>query len=332
MTEWFASSDGEISSEQALDIYRVMLTIRSFESAAADLLAGGRLPGFLHLSIGQEGVAAGVCSALGPEDGITTTHRGHGHCIAKGGSVDRMMAELFGRGEGYCKGRSGSMHIMDADAGILGAHAIVGAGLPMAVGAAYSAKVRGERRVAVAFFGEGAVGEGVFHESLNLAALWSLPVVFVCENNRYAELSHVSMHLSAKHVADFGAPYGIPAATLDGNDVLAVASAARKAVGRARDGGGPTLLEFETYRWRGHFEGDPQRYRSRDEVASWQARDPVARFQERLEAGFAVDVAELDRIEREASTAVERAVEWAESLPPAPPTSLLEDVYRSGSA
>ena len=246
-------------TDSLLDLLRVMLEIRHFEMKAGSLFAAGQLPGFIHLSIGQEAVAAGVSSVLRPDDYITTTHRGHGHCLAKGGGLLPMMAELYGSSEGYLKGRSGSMHIADPSIGILGANAIVGAGIPIAVGAAFSAAVRGEDRVSVAFFGEGAVAQGVFHESMNLAAVWGLPMIFVCENNQYAELSHVSVHLSAADVADFAAPYRMPAEQVDGNDVLAVQSAAERAVERARPGGGPALIECRPCRWRGHFEGGPQR-------------------------------------------------------------------------
>lgn len=314
--------------EARIDLYRTMVTIRRFEEVAGQLLATGRIPGFVHLSIGQEAVAAGVCSLLRRSDAIASTHRGHGHCIAKGGAVDRMMAELFGKPEGYCRGRSGSMHIADPEVGILGANAIVAGGLPMAVGAALRASVTGSDDVAVAFFGEGAVAEGVFHECMNLAALWSLPMLFVCENNQYAELSHVSLHLSAEHVADMAAPYGMPSGTYDGNDVEVVREATTEAVDRARGGGGPSLLEFETYRWRGHFEGDPQRYRSSEEVDAWKARDPISAWRSKLEADHSVSGAVLEEIETTVSAEVDAAVEWAENLPDPSPTILTEDVYR----
>ena len=316
-----------IDADEAESIYRVMMTIRVFEQKVSSLFAAGRLPGFLHLSLGQEAVAAGVCSVLDRRDLITTTHRGHGHCIAKGGEVAGMMAELFGRAEGYCKGRSGSMHIMDTKVGILGANAIVGAGIPMAAGAAFSARAQGDGRVAVTFFGEGAVAEGVFHEVLNLSALWALPVIFVVENNQYAELTHVSKHLSAKHVADLAAPYGIPAETIDGNDVLAVRSATERAVERARRGDGPTLLECETYRWHGHFEGDPQKYRSTEERDEWKQRDPVLQFRTWITESGLVDVRLIDEIDVQIHDSVNGAAEWAEALPPAPADSLTDDVY-----
>lgn len=315
-----------MDAETGTRLYRVMVTIRTFEETAADLITSGRLWGFLHASVGQEAVAAGVCDALSDDDHIASTHRGHGHCIAKGGDLYRMMAELYGSADGYCKGRSGSMHIADPDKGILGANGIVAAGMPIAVGAAYSAQVRRDGRVVVVFFGEGAAGEGVFHESLNLASLWRLPLVFVCENNQYAELSHVSRHLSASAVADFGQAYGIPAETVDGNDVGAVRTGAAAAVERARAGEGPSLLECETYRWRGHFEGDPQKYRSRQELDHWRARDPIASCAAALErAGVPAET--LAGIVRDAEQAVAAAADAASKAPPATPESLLEDVY-----
>lgn len=319
----------EVTVEEAVGLFRTMLEIRQFELKAGSLFAAGELPGFIHLSIGQEAVAAGVCSCLDASDQITTTHRGHGHCIAKGGRALGMMAELYGREGGYAKGRSGSMHIADNSVGILGANAIVAAGLPMALGAAYSAQVQGHGGVAVAFFGEGAVAEGVFHETMNLAALWELPLLLVCENNRYAELSPISVHLATERVADFATAYGIPGVSVDGNDVLAVRAAARTAVERAREGAGPTLLECETYRWRGHFEGDPARYRPKDEFAQWEGRDPVAVFRRRLvdEAGVPED--DLVQLEKDVDEQVESAAEQAAAMAPTPADWVLTDVYRS---
>ncbi|WP_028922658.1 thiamine pyrophosphate-dependent dehydrogenase E1 component subunit alpha [Pseudonocardia acaciae] len=304
-------------------LYRTMARIRHFELAASRLMASGKLAGSLHVSIGQEAVAAGVCDTLRTSDYITTTHRGHGHCIAKGGGLEPMMAELFGREGGYCGGRSGSMHIADPRAGILGANAIVGAGIPIALGGAFAAMRRGDHGVAVAFFGEGAVAQGVFHESLNLAALWRLPVVFVCENNLYAELTPVGVHLAAERVADLASAYRIPASQVDGNDALAVRAEAAKAVQRARDGDGPTLLECMTYRWHGHFEGDPQRYRDAEEVQRWKDADPLVKL-----AAAAPDRADaFARVEAEAEREVAEAVEAAQRAPEPPPSSVLADVY-----
>ena len=316
-----------VDREEAMELYRQMVRIRRFEEAAGDLMASNRVPGFLHLSIGQEAVAVGVCSQLTNTDFITSTHRGHGHCIAKGGKVDRMMAELFGKPEGYCRGRSGSMHIADPAVGILGANAIVAGGLPIAVGAAMSAQLRGDNSVAVAFFGEGAVGEGIFHESLNLAGLWRLPILFVCENNQYAELSHVSKHLNSEHVAEFAAPYHIASGIYDGNDVLAVRRVATEAIERARGGDGPTLLEFETYRWRGHFEGDQQTYRTSEDIDSWRRRDPLIVLRQMLEQELGVSQAAFAVVESEVQYEVDDAVAWASDLGNPEVDLLVEDVY-----
>lgn len=324
----FPSSWG-LTEDEAVELFRTMVTIRRFEVKAGALFAAGKLPGFIHLSIGQEAVAAGVCGVLHRRDEITTTHRGHGHCIAKGGQVLGMMAELYGREGGYAKGRSGSMHIADNRVGILGANAIVGGGLPMALGAAYSSQVRGDGRVSVAFFGEGAVAEGVFHETMNIAALWKLPMLFVCENNRYAELSHISVHLATQQVADFAAPYGIPGVVVDGNDLLAVRGAATTALERARSDEGPTLLECETYRWRGHFEGDSARYRTKAELKDWEGRDPILAFRNRLTREASVEEERLAQIEKAVEEQVESAAVEAEAMAPTPTDWLTTDVYRS---
>ncbi|MTD57055.1 ABC transporter substrate-binding protein [Amycolatopsis sp. RM579] len=303
-----------------------MTRIREFELCGARQLATGKLSGTLHLSSGQEAVAAGVCHLLAGTDHVTSTHRGHGHCLAKGAAPDRMMAELFGAGNGYCKGRSGSMHIADPATGLLGANGIVGGGIPMAVGAALSAQVRGTTQVSVTFFGEGATGEGSLHESLNLAALWRLPVVFVCENNGYAELSPVADVLAADSVAKLAAPFGIPARTVDGNDVVEVVGAAREAVERARAGHGPSLLEYVTYRHDGHYVGDAQSYRTKEERAAWAERDPLLRAAERLRAlGF--DDETLDAVRADATAEMNAAAEWAAAQVPAPASSLTTDVY-----
>lgn len=320
-----------LAEADAIELFRTMVTIRQFEVKAGALFAAGQLPGFIHLSIGQEAVAAGVCGVLSRSDEITTTHRGHGHCIAKGGHVLGMMAELYGREGGYAKGRSGSMHIADNRVGILGANAIVAAGLPMALGAAYSSQVRGDGRIAVAFFGEGAVAEGIFHETMNIAALWKLPMLFVCENNRYAELSHISVHLATEQVADFAAAYGIPGVIVDGNDVLAVRAAATTALERARSGAGPTLLECETYRWRGHFEGDPAHYRTKDELKGWEGRDPILAFRNRLSGEASIGEERLAQIEKEVEEQVESAAVEAEAMAPTPTDWLMTDVYRSST-
>ncbi len=313
--------------ETHLALYRTMVAIRGFESATARFLTTGLIGGGIHLSLGQEAVAAGVCHALRDDDMITTTHRGHGHCLAKGADPERMFAELFGRLEGYCKGKAGSMHIADPRKGILGATAIVGGGLPMALGAAFSAQLRGTDQVAVAFFGEGAVAQGIFHESLNLAALWRLPVVFVCENNQYAELTHVSVHLAAP-VDRLAAAHGIPGLQVDGNDVESVVGAALDCVARARGGEGPALLECETYRFSGHYVGDPERYRTSEEVESWRARDPLVLLRSQLAQTYGEEA--LAAIDREIEAELEAAAERALASPEAGAEVLLEDVYASG--
>jgi acetoin:2,6-dichlorophenolindophenol oxidoreductase subunit alpha len=307
-------------------LFRAMSRIRKFEEEAVRQLAVGSLPGTLHISIGQEAVAAGVCDVISASDYITSTHRGHGHFLAKGGDPRLMMAELFGRVSGYCGGRSGSMHLADPSTGVLGLNGIVGGGLPMAVGAAFSAKVRESKQVVCAFFGEGAVGEGVFHESLNLAALWELPVVFVCENNGYAEMSSVAVHLANVDIASYGSSYRIPGVHVEGNDVLAVRAAAEQAVTRARDGGGPTLLECITYRWHGHFEGDGQRYRDKAETEEWKKRDPILKLASVI-GDSAGDRSRLADIAREAESEMREAVAWASADREPAPDSVWADVY-----
>ncbi|MGE0304351.1 MAG: thiamine pyrophosphate-dependent dehydrogenase E1 component subunit alpha [Acidimicrobiia bacterium] len=315
-----------VGLDQLLTRYGMMARIRAFELAGRRLQRENRLAGTLHLSVGQEASAAGVCASLRPDDRITTTHRGHGHCLAKGADPGRMFAELLGRAAGYCKGRSGSMHIADTATGNLGANAIVGGGIPIAVGAGLAAATLGQDWVAVTFFGDGAVGEGIVHECLNIASLWSLPVVFVCENNHYAELSPIADVLSVKSIASLAAPYGIPGHLIDGNDVTSVEEAAAAAVGRARRGEGPTLLEVDTYRQSGHFEGDQMKYRTRDEEAVWAARDPLLVAAARLaDGGVGDDV--LAAIRQAADDEMVAAIEWAETQDPAHEASLLEDVY-----
>jgi len=307
-----------------LELYRTMCKIRAFEEIGERLVRGGELVGNLHLSTGQEAVAAGVCTALRDDDHITTTHRGHGHCVAKGGEPERMFAELYGHVDGYCKGRAGSMHIADPGSGILGATAIIGGSFGMAIGAAFSSQVLGEDRVAVAFFGEGASAEGSLHEALNLAALWKLPMIFCCENNQYAELTHVSDHINGD-IHEYARAHGMPGEVVDGNDALAVRAAADAAVARARAGEGPTLLECETYRWSGHYVGDPERYRTAEEVAEWKAKDPIVGLEQRLRDN--VDGERLAALRQEVRDAVEAAAQRAAGGTPTTPDQLLEDVY-----
>jgi TPP-dependent pyruvate/acetoin dehydrogenase alpha subunit len=292
-----------------------LVLVREFETRAGRLFAEGEITGSLHLSIGQEAVAVGVCAALRQGDFLTSTHRGHHHCLARGADPALMFAELFGRRDGYCGGRGGSMHIADAALGILGANGIVAAGIPIATGAALACQVRGEGNVAVAFFGEGATGEGAFHEGLNLARVWQLPAVFVCENNGFAEMMPAERHMPSADVANRGTAYDMHTVVVDGNDVEAVYAAAGDAVGRARNGEGPTLLEAKTHRWRGHYEGDPQKYRTAGVLDEWRERDPVDLQRRRLEAAGLLDGVTWDEVLRRIGKTIDAAVEFARESP-----------------
>ncbi len=317
------------SKEQMLWMYRKMVEIRQFEEAAGTLYQSGQLPGFLHLYIGEEATAVGVCAHLKDDDYITSTHRGHGHLIAKGGKRSRMMAELFARTTGYCKGKGGSMHIADKATGILGANGVVGAGIPLAAGAGLSAKMRSTNQIAVSFFGDGATNQGVFHESLNLAAVWELPVIFVCENNRFGMGTPQKEHQRVEDIAVRAPAYDMPGITVDGNDVLKVYAAAHDAVTRARDGGGPTLLNCDTYRFRGHHIGDPgTSYRNREEVQEQERqRDPIRRLTQVLTEEADVSQEELDAIEAALADELEADLEFAKSSPEPRPEDALEDLY-----
>jgi len=285
------------------------------------------MPGFIHSYIGEEATAAGVCATLRPDDYLTSTHRGHGHILAKGGDLRLFFAELYGKASGYCKGKGGSMHVADLDLGILGANGIVGGGIAIAAGAALAAQLRGTDQVAVSFMGDGATDIGAFHESLNLAAIWDLPVVFVVENNGYADFIAQRDHQKIEHVSGRAAGYGMAGETVDGNDVEKVQRAAGDAVDRARAGHGPTLVECVTYRWRGHFEGDPQPYRSQDEVTAWKKRDPLLLAERRLSDRGELDDAERDAIRDAVRAQVADAVEFAEAAAMPEPLSALEDVF-----
>lgn len=299
--------------ERLLALYRMLVTIRRFEEVATQLLLDGKISAGLHTSIGQEAVATGVCAALGADDMIVSNHRGHGHCIAKGVDLKQMMAELMGKAAGTNRGRGGSMHIADPDQGVLGANGIVGGGLPIALGAAYASRVRESRQVVVCFFGDGAANEGACHESMNIASLWKLPILFLCEHNQYAEMTPQSVHAPLADLAVRAAGYDMPGLTVDGNDVLAVLAAVESAVQRARTGGGPTFLECKTYRVRGHFEGDPQRYKPAAEQAQWKERDPIRLFTQNLERSGAAGEAPLQAIREEVERAIHEAVVFAEA-------------------
>lgn len=317
----------ELDQTLLLQMFRKMTEIRAFEEKAVELFMAGQLPGFLHSCLGQEASAVGVCLALEPNDYVLTTHRGHGHLIAKGGDVKRMMAELFAKETGYCHGKGGSMHIADFEIGLIGANGIVGAGMPLAVGAALSSQMRRSGQVTVVFFGDGASNQGTFHESMNMASIWNLPVVFVCENNNYAESTCATYHKRVDDVATRAKAYDVPGVVVDGNDVAAVHEAARVAIERARSGQGPSLLECKTYRWLGHYVGDPGVYRPPEEVAEWKAREPVGLFKNVLAARFGISVDELERIEQESRALVDAAVEFAKSSPLPPTETALEDVF-----
>jgi pyruvate dehydrogenase E1 component alpha subunit len=319
---------GGYTREFCLEAYRRLVRIRVFEETAAQLYRAGELPGFLHLSVGQEAVAVGVCLHLDGADVIASTHRGHGDVIAKGARLDRMMAELYARETGYCRGKGGSMHIADLDLGILGANGIVGGGLPIVAGAGLAFSMRGEPRVAVAFFGDGASNTGSFHEALNLAAVWQLPCVFVCENNGYAESTPRRVHQRVDDVAVRASAFAMPGVTIDGMDLFAVHAAAGEAIARAREGGGPTLLEARTYRYSGHHLGDPgTAYRTREEVEAHRARDPLRLFRDRAVRDGLVDPDALDAVEGAVAAEIEEAVRFAKASPAPRVESALEDIY-----
>lgn len=305
----------------------MMVMIRRFEETVSKAYAAGKIPGFIHLSIGQEAIAAGACGALQPDDYIYVTHRGHGQCLAKGADILPMMAELYGKETGYCKGRGGSMHIAAFDHGVLGANGIVGGSFPLAVGAAFAIQVQGGQQVVVVFFGEGAVNEGVFHEALNLAGLWELPIVFICENNGYAQFTPMSVEHASQTTSRHGMPYDIEGLRIDGNHVLNVYQSVSAAVEKARHGGGPTLIECLTYRWHGHYEGDPERYRSAEEVTTWKSKDPIRMTEQFLRDQGQLDEESVADWYREVDARLEEAVRFAEESPTADPASAVGDVY-----
>lgn len=317
------------SKEQLRSMYEQMVTIRRFEETAAALMDEGKLVGEIHLYVGQEATAVGVCSALREDDYITSTHRGHGHVIAKGADIKPMMAELFGRRTGLCKGKGGSMHVADVSLGILGANGIVGGGLPIATGAGLAAQMSEKKQVAVCFFGDGASNEGAFHGSLNLASVWNLPVIYVCENNKYHEFS-LSGPVTAGEIFKRADAYEIPGVRVDGQDVLAVHETAREAIQRARSGGGPTLIEADTFRFAGHFVGEESvipSYRSEEEVELAKERDPISLFRSRLvEEGHMSD-GELERLDAEIESRVQEAVSYAEGSPWPEECEALQDVF-----
>ncbi len=310
-----------------LDRLREMLRIRRFEEKCAELYTQGKIQGFLHLYIGEEAVAVGAMRALRAEDNVVSTYREHGHALARGMGTGAVLAEMFGKANGCCRGRGGSMHLFDAERRFFGGHAIVGGGLPISVGLALAAKLRGEQRVTCCFFGDGAVAEGVFHESLNLAGLWKVPVLFLCENNLYAMGTHLARHQSQTDIARKAEAYGLPGEAVDGMDVLAVEAAARQAVEAVRNGEGPRLLEARTYRFRAHSMYDAELYRSREEVAKWKERDPIDLLACRLREAGLLDEATQATLEAQVAAEIAEAVAWAEAGPWEPVTELLRDVH-----
>ena len=322
-----------IDRDTALELYRVMRTIRAFEQRAEQLFGENKIWGTIHNYSGQEAVAAGVSAHLRDDDWITSTHRGHGHCIAKRADLGKMFAELLGKETGYCRGRGGSMHIADTSKGNLGANGIVGGGIPIAVGAALSAKQAKSDRVAVSYFGDGGANQGAFHEALNLAAIWRLPVIFVCENNQYAETNPVKDAFAVDDIAVRAAGYGMPGVRVNGQDVRETYRSAGEAIARARRGEGPTLLVMETYRYGGHYFGDPQVYRTKDEIEAWRTkRDPLLLAREWIVGERLASEADLDRIDAGVDAAIEEGVRFAERSALATPLELPDEVYAPGEA
>ena len=319
----------EISNETLLDLHRRMVRIRHFEETAGKMMEDGKIPGALHLYVGEEAIASGVMIHLSNEDQITSTHRGHGHLIAKGGEFDRMFAELFGRATGYCKGKGGSMHISNMDLGMLGANGIVGGGPPIAVGAAFSNKYRKTDNVACCFFGDGASNEGSFHEAANMASLYKLPVIFVCENNGYGEYTPQANHQAIVDVADRAPGYGMPGVVVDGMDTVAVYEAAGEAIARARAGDGPTLLECKTYRYFDHVgvRGMGLTYRTDEEVEEWKKKDPIDQFEARLAEQGVLSAEESQAVHDAVMSEIDAAIQFAEESPYPEADSILEDVY-----
>ena len=320
----------DLSRETLIKLYTTMATIRNFEERGIPETGQRAMSGSVHSSAGQEAVPTGVCAHLFDEDYIGSTHRGHGHCIAKGVDPRRMMAELFGRSTGTNKGKGGSMHIADMSKGMLGTNGVVGASIPLAVGAGLTSKLKDLKRVAVAFFGDGAANQGVLHESMNLASVWKLPVIFCCENNGYAQSTPVEYALSTANVSDRAAGYDMPGITVDGMDVFAVYDAAGQAVERARNGEGPTLLECRTYRFYGHTVFDnPLTYRTKEEEDHWRARDPLKLFRENVLPLGDITLEELDQIDQEAADLMEEAIKLADAGPLPETDKIYEDVYVS---
>ncbi|MBW2668889.1 MAG: thiamine pyrophosphate-dependent dehydrogenase E1 component subunit alpha [Deltaproteobacteria bacterium] len=317
----------DLTNEQLIEMYVTMNKIRTFENRVAELFADGKIPGFVHLYVGEEAIATGVCANLTDADYITSTHRGHGHLLAKRGDIKLMMAELFGKKTGYCKGKGGSMHIADLDLGIMGANGIVGGGPPLAAGAALAVQYLGKDSVAACFFGDGASNQGTTHEAMNLATCWKLPVVFVNENNMYGISSCTINSMCVPNIADRAAAYDMPGVIVDGNDVIAVYEAAAEAINRAREGRGPSLIECKTYRHRGHFEGDPCTYRNDEELQEWKEKDPIPRLEQKLIEMEILTDSKIQEIKSTLQKDVALAEQFAEESAFPDASELTEDVY-----
>jgi len=317
-----------LDNKELIEMYRTMLTIRRFEERVSKEFIDGKVLGYVHVYIGEEAIATGVCKNLRLTDRIVSHHRGHGHCIAKGADIRRMMAEIFGKKTGYCKGKGGSMHIADFSVGMLGANGIVGAGLPIATGAAVAAQLEGNQGVAAVFFGDGGVHEGEFHETMNLASIWKLPLIFVCENNGYAVNTRSESVIAIDEIYKRAAAYQMPGMAVDGNDVEAVHKAAEELVARAREGKGPSFLECRTYRWHGHFETRmPMEARPAEEVAAWKKKDPIPAMAAKLLARGIVTQPDLEKMNDQILAQVEEAVKYANDSPLPAPEDAMEDVY-----
>lgn len=329
MTEGSVSMKS-LTKEKLIELYITMLRGRAFDEKVIELFTQGSIPGFTHVGIGQEAIAAGVCVHLRQNDPIFTTHRGHIQAVAKGIDVKRAMAEILGKRNGFCKGRGGSMHLADKEIGLMGSTAIVGSGIPIATGAALSFQLQETGQVAVSFFGDGSVNHGTFHESLNMASLWNLPIVYCCENNSWSQFSPQTLTTKILDVATRAAAYAVPGVTVDGDDVLAVYEAAGEAIDRARKGGGPTLLECKTHRWYGHFVGDPQKYRPEEDLEECRKSDPIAKFEAKLIEEKVLTPDKVEQAKQRAQAEIEEAVKFAEESPLPETEELLDNVYYEG--
>jgi len=316
-----------IDKKNLLTIYEKMYKIRKFEETVIKYYSMGQIPGFVHSYIGEEAIAAGVCAALCKDDYITSTHRGHGHLIAKGGDVKLMMAELFAKKTGYCKGKGGSMHICDLSLGIMGSNGIVGGGFPIAAGIGVALKMKGTGQVCVCFFGDGSTNRGTFHESINIASIFKLPVVYICENNFYGLSSRTKETMNISDIASRASSYGIPGIKIDGNDVVTVHNVAKAAVELARSGCGPTLIEATTWRRRGHWEGDPDNYRNSDECKLWLDKDPIDRLENTIISKDIAAKSEIEKIQKEVLEEISAAIDFAKQSPAPDPQDLYTDVY-----